>query len=56
MEPALEQQLKDNLCAANWELTPDELKRLRSVSATPPIYPYWHQQKYGDERIPQSLQ
>jgi len=24
--------------------------------AVPPIYPYWHQQKYGSERIPQSLQ
>lgn len=51
-----EQQLKDNLSAANWELTSDELKQLHEVSAVPPIYPYWHQQKYGSERIPQFLQ
>jgi len=47
-----EQQLQDNLGAATWELTPDEVKRLNEVSAVPPIYPYWHQRKYGIERNP----
>ncbi|MBD2100985.1 aldo/keto reductase [Leptolyngbya sp. FACHB-261] len=47
-----EQQLKDNLGAASWKLTPDEVKRLNEVSEVPAIYPYWHQQKYGTERIP----
>lgn len=42
-----EQQLKDNLGAATWELTADEIKRLNDVSAIPFIYPYWHQRKYG---------
>lgn len=47
-----EQQLKDNLGAATWELTADEVKRLNDVSAVPAIYPYWHQRKYGAERNP----
>lgn len=47
-----EQQLKDNLGAATWELTADEVKRLNDVSAVRAIYPYWHQRKYGAERNP----
>jgi aryl-alcohol dehydrogenase-like predicted oxidoreductase len=47
-----EQQLKDNLGAATWQLTADEIKRLNEVSTVPAIYPYWHQQKYGAERNP----
>lgn len=47
-----EQQLKDNLNTASWELTPDEVQRLNQVSAVPAIYPYWHQRKYGGERNP----
>jgi len=48
-----EQQLRDNLGAATWEITPEELRKLNDVSAVPPIYPYWHQRQYGAERIPQ---
>jgi aryl-alcohol dehydrogenase-like predicted oxidoreductase len=48
-----EQQLRDNLGAAQWELTPEEVNRLNEVSAIAPIYPYWHQRKFGAERIPQ---
>ncbi|MBW4429148.1 MAG: aldo/keto reductase [Nostoc desertorum CM1-VF14] len=48
-----EQQLRDNLGAAQWELTPEEVNRLNQVSAIAPIYPYWHQRKFGAERIPQ---
>ncbi|MFN8522539.1 MAG: aldo/keto reductase [Chloroflexota bacterium] len=40
-----EAQLADNLRAATWTMTADEVKRLDEVSATPPIYPYWHQQR-----------
>jgi aryl-alcohol dehydrogenase-like predicted oxidoreductase len=47
-----EDQLRDNLAAANWSLTPDEVKKLEAVSATPLPYPHWHQQKYGAERNP----
>lgn len=48
-----EQQLRDNLGAAQWELTLEEVNRLNQVSALAPIYPYWHQRKFGVERIPQ---
>ena len=48
-----EQQLRDNLGAAQWELTLEEVNRLNQVSAITPIYPYWHQRKFGSERIPQ---
>jgi aryl-alcohol dehydrogenase-like predicted oxidoreductase len=38
-----EAQLRDNLGAIGWNLTADQMKRLDTVSATPAIYPYWHQ-------------
>lgn len=37
------EQLADNLKAATWKMTPEEVARLDEVSAVPPIYPYWHQ-------------
>lgn len=48
-----EKQLRDNLAAATWTMTEQEVKRLDDISAVPAIYPYWHQRKYGVERIPQ---
>jgi aryl-alcohol dehydrogenase-like predicted oxidoreductase len=45
-----ERQLADNLAAATWSLTADEVARLDTVSALPLPYPYWHQQKFGAER------
>jgi len=47
-----EQQLRDNLAAAGWELSAEEMARLDEVSATPEPYPYWHQHKWGAERNP----
>ncbi len=47
-----EQQLKDNLNAASWQLTDAEVIRLDEVSAVPLPYPYWHQQKFASERNP----
>lgn len=38
-----EAQLKENFGAVGWNLTPGQVKKLDEVSATPPIYPYWHQ-------------
>jgi aryl-alcohol dehydrogenase-like predicted oxidoreductase len=46
-----EEQLRDNLGAVGWNLTPEQMVRLDSVSAVPPIYPYWHQ-KFFSERNP----
>ena len=47
-----EEQLADNLKAATWTMTPEEVARLDEVSAVPPIYPYWHQQR-NNPRVPQ---
>ena len=47
-----EQQLRDNLAAANWALTDAEVERLDEVSALPLPYPYWHQQKFAGDRNP----
>jgi aryl-alcohol dehydrogenase-like predicted oxidoreductase len=45
-------QLRDNLAAATWELTDDEMAQLDAVSALPEPYPQWHQHKFGVERNP----
>ncbi|MEO7192768.1 MAG: aldo/keto reductase [Vicinamibacterales bacterium] len=47
-----ETQLRDNLAAATWRLTADEMKQLDEVSALPEPYPMWHQHKFGVERNP----
>jgi aryl-alcohol dehydrogenase-like predicted oxidoreductase len=47
-----EAQLKDNLAAATWRLSAEEVARLDEVSALPEPYPYWHQHKFGAERNP----
>jgi len=41
-----EQQLKDNLGAVGWNLTPEQVKVLDKASATTPAYPYWHQKQF----------
>ena len=38
-----EQQLRQNLDAAGWNLTPEQVAKLDRASAVQPIYPYWHQ-------------
>lgn len=47
-----EQQLRDNLAAARWSLTDEEMAKLDEVSALPLPYPNWHQQKFAGERNP----
>jgi aryl-alcohol dehydrogenase-like predicted oxidoreductase len=39
-----EQQLCDNLGAATWTLSDEELQRLNELTVPRIIYPYWHQQ------------
>src|SRR4029453_10821129 len=46
-----EAQLKDNLAAAELQLTADERSRLDSVSAPPILYPYWHQLWTASDRL-----
>src|SRR6185437_3036938 len=38
-----EDQLRDNLAAADLTLSAEELARLEQVSRVPLLYPYWHQ-------------
>ncbi|MGI8671187.1 MAG: aldo/keto reductase [Luteitalea sp.] len=38
-----EAQLRDNLGAVGWTLTPTQVATLDAASARPRIYPYWHQ-------------
>lgn len=47
-----EMQLRDNLSAAGWRLSIEEIGRLDEVSALPEPYPMWHQHKFGIERNP----
>jgi aryl-alcohol dehydrogenase-like predicted oxidoreductase len=46
-----EDQLRDNLAAADLALTADELRRLEEVSRVPLLYPYWHQANTGVDRL-----
>src|SRR3954453_8401055 len=46
-----EQQLADNLAAAQLTLSPDELRQLDDVSGVPLLYPYWHQANTGAGRL-----
>jgi aryl-alcohol dehydrogenase-like predicted oxidoreductase len=46
-----EDQLRQNLEAVGWSLTPAHVKRLDEASAVTPVYPYWHQRGFV-ERIP----
>lgn len=45
-----EAQLRQNLGAVGWNLTPEQVARLDTASATTRPYPYWHQ--YGFDRNP----
>jgi len=46
-----EDQLVDNLAAAQLRLTPEESARLEAVSRPPLAYPYWHQAASASERL-----
>ncbi len=43
-----EAQLKQNLGAIGWTLTPAQVTRLETASAKPRIYPYWHQAQFAE--------
>ena len=46
-----DEQLADNLKAAELRLTEEERQRLAEVSAPPLIYPHWHQAKTASDRL-----
>ena len=41
-----EQQLRQNLGVAGWNLTPEQIAKLDAASDVTPIYPYWHQRGF----------
>ncbi len=43
-----EEQLKQNLGAIGWNLSPEQVKRLDAASDRTPIYPYWHQRQFAE--------
>jgi aryl-alcohol dehydrogenase-like predicted oxidoreductase len=47
-----EEQLKQNLSAAEWKLTPAQIKTLDNASKLPKSYPYWHQESSERHSFP----
>jgi aryl-alcohol dehydrogenase-like predicted oxidoreductase len=45
------EQLRDNLAAADLQLSADEIARLDQVSGEPLRYPYWHQANTSSDRL-----
>ncbi len=43
-----EEQLRQNLAAAGWKLTADQVARLDKASEVTRIYPYWHQVQFSN--------
>ncbi|HEY6487765.1 MAG: aldo/keto reductase [Terracidiphilus sp.] len=43
-----EEQLRQNLAAAGWNLTAEQVAQLDKASAITPAYPYWHQRNYPE--------
>ena len=42
-----ETQLKQNLGAAEWKLTAEQVSRIDAASRIPAPYPYWHQRQFA---------
>jgi aryl-alcohol dehydrogenase-like predicted oxidoreductase len=47
-----EEQLRQNLGALGWALSPEQVARLDEASARPLPYPYWHQQGFEERNPP----
>lgn len=43
-----EEQLRANLAATGWTLTPEQVAKLDAASERPKPYPYWHQYDFRD--------
>ena len=43
-----EEQLRQNLAAVGWNLTPEQVAKLDAASAVTPAYPYWHQRGFAE--------
>jgi aryl-alcohol dehydrogenase-like predicted oxidoreductase len=47
-----EDQLRQNLGAVGWNLTPEQVAKLDAASELPSAYPYWHQVQFSDRNPP----
>jgi aryl-alcohol dehydrogenase-like predicted oxidoreductase len=47
-----EEQLRQNVGAVGWELTPAQVATLDAASDTRPAYPYWHQRGFAERNPP----
>jgi hypothetical protein len=45
-------QLRANLGAVGWNMTPEQVKQLDEAGGFAPPYPYWHQRCEFSERNP----
>ncbi len=43
-----EEQLRSNLGAVGWKLTPEQIARLDAASDVALAYPYWHQRIFAE--------
>jgi aryl-alcohol dehydrogenase-like predicted oxidoreductase len=50
-----EEQLRQNLGAAGWNLTGSQVAALDKASERAVVYPYWHQRKFFSDRNPQPV-
>lgn len=47
-----EEQLRQNLDAAGWNLSAEQIGRLDAASQLPRAYPYWHQAQFAERNPP----
>ncbi|MBY0230872.1 MAG: aldo/keto reductase [Gemmataceae bacterium] len=47
-----EAQLRENLGATGWKLSPEQAAKLDAASAVPLAYPYWHQRGFAERNPP----
>ncbi len=50
-----EEQLRQNLGAAGWNLSSEQVAKLDAASDVTPIYPYWHQWQFDRNPTPVAL-
>ncbi|MGA8428763.1 MAG: aldo/keto reductase [Candidatus Sulfotelmatobacter sp.] len=43
-----EEQLRQNLGAVGWTLSPEQIAKLDAASDVTPTYPYWHQRQFAE--------
>jgi len=47
-----EAQLRQNLGAVGWNLSPGQVAKLDAASDVTPVYPYWHQRQFAERNPP----